>query len=240
MAVITPKSQPRASVAGDTFITRLPKKALGAALGAVVAGLVLAAGQAKAIVVTVVSCCGVSPSLVGDWEVTTFYGSFNDNVSKFATAANGGVMPWFGSLNDASGFNSAVYTSLGAPNLIGGYFYTSPFFGYRSPPGSTDSQFSFGYSREISVVAICGQLSCKPPSTATFAINNDTPWTWAQATLVSGGGSTSGGGYTGGTASVPAPLPILGLAAAFCFSRKLRQRIKLHKGTSAVSTSTGS
>ena len=39
--------------------------------------------------------------------------------------------------------------------------------------------------------------------------------------------------------SVPGPLPILGLAAAFGFSRKLRKRIKLHKGTSAVSTSPG-
>ena len=40
-------------------------------------------------------------------------------------------------------------------------------------------------------------------------------------------------------ASVPGPLPILGVAAAFGFSRKLRKRIKLHKGTSAVSTSPG-
>ena len=42
-----------------------------------------------------------------------------------------------------------------------------------------------------------------------------------------------------GSASVPGPLPILGLAAAFGFSRKLRKRIKLHKDTSAVSTSPG-
>ena len=38
------------------------------------------------------------------------------------------------------------------------------------------------------------------------------------------------------SASVPGPLPILGLAAAFGFSRKLRKRIKLHRGTSAVPT----
>jgi hypothetical protein len=42
-----------------------------------------------------------------------------------------------------------------------------------------------------------------------------------------------------GSASVPGPLPILGLAAAFGFSRKLRKRIKLHKGTIDISTSTG-
>ena len=41
------------------------------------------------------------------------------------------------------------------------------------------------------------------------------------------------------SANVPGPLPILGLAAAFGFSRKLRKRIKLHKVTSAVSTSPG-
>ena len=41
------------------------------------------------------------------------------------------------------------------------------------------------------------------------------------------------------TSDVPGPLPILGLAAAFGFSRKLRNRIKLHKGTSNISTSLG-
>jgi len=49
MAVLTPRSQPRVSLAGDTLIPRLPGKALGAALGAVVAGLALTAGQAKAL-----------------------------------------------------------------------------------------------------------------------------------------------------------------------------------------------
>ena len=41
------------------------------------------------------------------------------------------------------------------------------------------------------------------------------------------------------SASVPGPLPILGLAAAFGFSRKLRKRIKLHKDTGDTSTSPG-
>ena len=41
------------------------------------------------------------------------------------------------------------------------------------------------------------------------------------------------------TASVPGPLPIFGVAAAFGFSRKLRKRIKLHRGTSDISVSTG-
>ena len=40
-------------------------------------------------------------------------------------------------------------------------------------------------------------------------------------------------------ASVPGPLPLLGLGAAFGISRKLRKRIKPHRGTRAVSTSVG-
>jgi hypothetical protein len=39
--------------------------------------------------------------------------------------------------------------------------------------------------------------------------------------------------------SVPGPLPILGVAAAFGFSRQLRKRIKRHRETSSVSTSIG-
>ena len=41
------------------------------------------------------------------------------------------------------------------------------------------------------------------------------------------------------SASVPGPLPILGLAAVFGFSRKLRKRINLHKDTGDTSTSPG-
>ena len=54
------------------------------------------------------------------------------------------------------------------------------------------------------------------------------------------GGNVSFASTTSTTStSVPGPLPILGLAAAFGFSRKLRKRINLHKGTSAVSTPPG-
>jgi len=63
----------------------------------------------------------------------------------------------------------------------------------------------------------------------------DGPVTWG--TNVLGGNISYKGETRGPVAQVPGPLPALGLAAAFGFSRKLRKRIKLHKGTSAVSTS---
>jgi hypothetical protein len=59
--------------------------ALGAA--AALAAISLSPGSAQAYVVTV---GGVQ------YDVTTFTGTYNDNISKFETAANGGVMPWWG------------------------------------------------------------------------------------------------------------------------------------------------
>ena len=210
MAVLSPRSHPRVSAAGDTLIPRFYKKVLAAAVGAAVAGLALSAGQAKALVFNVGG---------QDYDVTTFTGSYNDNVSKFATSANGGVMPWFGwpleTGNLARSFAVAVGNSFGAmnltdyPNSLGGYG-VGPFFAY-----SVDSIHARAY----------------PESSLTaFVLGNFQVHTYAQATLI---------GPTGGTASVPGPLPILGLAAAFGFSRKLRKRIKLHRDTSAFSTSPG-
>jgi hypothetical protein len=51
-----------------------------------------------------------------------------------------------------------------------------------------------------------------------YLTNTDDPYeeTWAQATLVPAAGS----------ANVPGPLPAVGLAVAFGFSRQLRKRIK--------------
>jgi len=155
-----------------------------------------------------------------DWDVTTFTGSYNDNVSKFATAANGGVMPWYGSSADAATFSDVVGTSLGNPNdcTWAGVINCGPFFAYEIWGGASGSDgvfFTFyPYPTGLGFV----------PVRANWDVS-----TWAQATLVAPAGS----------ANVPGPLPILGLAAAFGFSRKLRNRIKLHKGTSDISASTG-
>ena len=210
MAGSTPKSQPRASVAGDTLTSRY-QKALGAALGAVVAGSVLTAGEAKALVVNVGGL---------DYDVTTFIGNYNDNVSKFNTPANGGVMPWWGSSADAETFRDVVGASLGTPNNCGwaGVINCGPFFGYQIWGGASGSDGVF--------------ITFNPYPTGLGYVHVSANYdlsTWAQATLVTSAGS----------ANVPGPLPILGVAAAFGFSRKLRKRIKLHKGTTAVSTPPG-
>ena len=90
------------------MITPYLKKTIGAAVGAAMAGLILANSQAQAFIVNVSGL---------NYDVTTFTGSYNANVSKFQTAANGGVMPWWGSQANASAFASALGSSLGFSNF---------------------------------------------------------------------------------------------------------------------------
>ncbi len=156
--------------------------ALGAA--AALAAISLSPGSAQAYVVTV---GGVQ------YDVTSFTGTYNDNTSKFATAANGGVMPWWGNSSLANQFANAVGNGLGTLNgeegPLFGYVQEGPGNGFISHVSFNSGNLNFGYK----------------------AIN--TSATWAQVTP--------------SAAAAPGPLPLLGAAAAFGFSRQLRKRIKL-------------
>jgi len=81
---------------------------LGAA--AAVAAISLNPGSARAYVVTV---GGVK------YDVTTFTGTYTANTSKFATPANGGLMPWWSS----SGNSSAVAFATAVGNYFGPNVY---------------------------------------------------------------------------------------------------------------------
>ena len=167
----------------------LDKPALGVAL----AMGVLTAGQAQAFVVNVGG---------QDYDVTTFTGSYNANTSKFATAANGGVMPWWG--------DEALVNEFAIKVGFMGYPTGEPFNGaqYGGPPFAffyTGSLVSFGYYWKIdpNIYFLTGQEF--PQRVLTYAqVASATPL----------------------AAPVPSPLPALGAAAAFGFSRKLRKRIK--------------
>jgi hypothetical protein len=163
--------------------------ALGAA--AALAAISLSPGSAQAYVVTVGGT---------QYDVTTFTGTYNANASKFATAANGGVMPWWGNLSLASQFANAVGNGLGTLNGQEG-----PLFGYvQEGPGN-------GFISHVSFITSgvnSGNLNF------TFEAIN-TSATWAQVTP------------SAAPAATPGPLPLFGAAAAFGFSRKLRKRIKL-------------
>ena len=197
-------------VLSDTPIPRLRRNAMGAAVGAVVAGLAIADSQAQALVVSVGGF---------DYDVTTFAGSYKDNVSKFNTPANGGLMPWwenYDSVNNwttnlASDFALEVKYSLGSSTQCEICSPIGPLFAYELRPqfNSTKAAFYAGINLPFGTETLYGSSA-----------------TWAQAAFIA---PTSGGG--GGPADVPGPLPALGLAFAFGFSRKLRKRIKASSNT---------
>jgi len=110
-------------------------------------------------------------------------------------------MPWWGSPDLAYSFASAVSTSLGYPN--GGYL--GPLFGQ-------DTYFEGAVGTYF--------VRTSALSNFTSAVSNgafilDYPSVYAQATQVS----------SPPAADVPGPLPALGAAAAFGYSRKLRTRL---------------
>ena len=158
----------------------------------------LTGGQANALTVNVNS---------QDYNVTTFPGTYNANSSLFTTAD----MPWWGNAALASQFANqyalvaaTVSPGFGVGSCCGGNFGDrGPFFAIGLNAGGGEAR---SYSATTGTASIF-QLTL-----------HHSYWAYAIASPVPSSNSS--------TASVPGPLPILGLAAAFGFSRQLRKRIK--------------
>lgn len=177
------------------------------ALGTAVAVVTLTAGQAQALVVNVPG--------YGKWDVTTFNGTYNANISKFNIPNNGGMMPWWLDKKQTEAFANAVGSDLGTTpdtgNIAGGVaagYATGPFFGYQELPTS---------QMVVEVLLTQNNILLYP---ITYPINFGSSGTWATAQAVA-------------EESVPGPLPALGAAATFGFSRKLRSCINASKGVSS-------
>ena len=168
------------------FSASFRKLALG--LTGALAAISLSSGSAQAIVVTVGGA---------QFDVTTFLGSNNNYVSDFETAANGGVMLWWGNATLALDFATALGSNFGSEIIAqnGG----GPYLAYDTQGASTSFWL---YNFDVAT-----------PGIVDGFIGNEQTRYYAQATLI--------------PSPAPAPLPILGPAAAFGFSRKLRKRIKL-------------
>jgi hypothetical protein len=139
------------------------------------------------------------------YDVTTFTGSFDANLSKFETAANGGVMPWWGNASLASAFALAALAKsadLGFPNPIS----RGPYFAVSNPvPTNSTVGINFSaYNASSNIV--------------TSAQSKSSPAVYAQAQAVA--------------APVPAPLPILGAIAAYQGTRRLQRLSARLKHTS--------
>jgi len=209
-------SSPSTSAKGSTSNSRsrwlsLAKPALGVAL----AMGVLTAGQARAVIVNVDG---------QDWDVTTFSGSYAVMPSKFNLPSNGGVMPWWGQQALAQSFARAVGSALGFPNITPdpSHRRTSPYFtswndyygACQEPPAGSGPEYCATHGSVMSNWSTDGTSGVGVLAFATY----DGPYIFAQANLI--------------TNAAPGPLPALGVAAAFGYSRKLRKRIKCSTNTS--------
>ncbi|MCS5693088.1 hypothetical protein NZK33_14010 [Cyanobium sp. FGCU-6] len=140
----------------ETHLQQMKTGFVVAALAALTT-VVVDAGGSKAAIFTVGG---------QDYDVTTFSGSYNANLSKFATPANGGVMPWWGNQTLALEFSAAVNNSLGMVNNLGS---TGPLFAW-------DYNFALGVR-----TANYTNLGANQLGSVTFL---NTSYNWAQATLV--------------------------------------------------------
>ena len=165
---------------GGRFLISLTAAGLAATIS-------LSPGPAEAYVVTV---GGVQ------YDVTTFTGTYADNISKFRTPANGGAMPWWGSEPTADLFAAAVGNTFGEPNSVSGSTL-GPIFAVRIEGANIFGRY-YGINGST--------------TTNNYYRSQSEARVWAQVSPQA--------------APVPAPLPLFGAAVAFGFCRRLRTRIQ--------------
>lgn len=192
----------------------LPKPALGAAVA--LAALSLSTGSAHAACEAGSVANTLCRVTVGGlkYDVTVFTGNYFADPSKFATAANGGAMPWW------TGGSSA--TAIAFATAVGNYFGSTLNINFAQPSGP---MFAYrGYSSGSLAMATFGNGS---QSVVDVLWDKSTTQFFAQATL-----------YTP-PVPAPGPLPLFGAGAAFGFSRKLRKRIQVARRPLASSLPLG-
>jgi len=198
--------------------------ALGkAVLGAAVAMGVLGAGEAQALVVNVNG---------QNWNVTFFDGTQGgSNAALFRTPEQGGAMPWF--TNNAASCGTNINAS--ASTCLAAQFARAVGTSLNGVGNAQILRFAFSGMTSDSVGTGVAGTACNDSGclrTGQFIYTNnlqldtepqDLTGRWAYVDPV----------YP---LPVPGPLPALGAAAAFGFSRKLRQRIKVNKSVGASIT----
>jgi hypothetical protein len=148
-----------------------------------------------------------------DYDIEFYTG----DLASFQTS--GLSLPWFNNFPDAEAFanafaavDSTVYNTLGGPSgdaNLGPLFYTS-----SSPDTLVAWNDGLG-APNYNGITFTGSYIC---DTGIEYDCTEPELQWAYATLTP-------------NARVPAPLPLLGAAAAFSFSRKLRRRLSAQKFT---------
>ena len=200
------------------------KAALGkAVLGAAVAIGVLGAGEAQALVVNVNG---------QNWNVTFFDGTQGgSNAALFRTPAQGGAMPWF--TNNAASCGTNINAS--ASTCLAAQFARAVGTSLNGVGNAQILRFAFSGMTSDSVGTGVAGTACTGSEclrTGQFIYANNLELDTEPQAL------TGRWAYVDPAYPLPAPgpLPALGAAAAFGFSRKLRQLIKVNKSVGASIT----
>lgn len=173
-----------------------------AAISLACASMASAARPAAALVVNV----GGS-----DYDVQLFETSADAQPGLFQTPPSGS-MPWFGDQSVANAFAVAVGDSLGIPTIfVSGALEVGPFFAWELPGGVVYMDAYCGPNNTFPCDA--GSVYSFGPTSTYGSPPTSEAYSYAVATRIP-------------ATSVPAPLPLLGAAAAFRCSRRLRKRLK--------------
>lgn len=185
------------------------------------------------------------------WTVTPVIGPFGNGTDV------GGVdltilenAPWWGDRELALIFSNHVGLALGTPNLVNPVVKSrgfsprdpvAPFFAWTfGTPDSFLFPFAPGFEPRSPVVPPLTNVTVATTVPLIFPPDAPTDDFDARVTGLVGAPRTAEAVYArvqGPPVPVPGPLPILGAAAAFGYSRKLRKRIK--SSTNAVVTTPG-
>ena len=220
MLILSGLSSPSPSAKGSTFypdhsrrLALLAKPTLGVAL----AMGVLTAGQAQAMVVNLGE---------QDWELIPFTGTYSNNVDEMTSIP---PIPPEPPLPECIGGRRVWMTAVAGipPNESFTHHYNCVFdfctiFVCDPPPPVDPSEPPKIWNPEASTWFLVFNPTTGQPFFTNTLVPIDAVWTLS--TPFSTSSSTP----------VPGPLPALGAAAAFGFSRKLRKRIK--RSSDAVSS----
>ena len=188
---------------------------IGATAALAAISLSLGSAQAACAPGTPAGTCRVTVNGL-QYDVTTFTGSYIDNISKFAQPPAPGVMPWWGvtgtDFDDvvAIEFAAEVGAGLGTqdPGTQDGGA-AGPFFGWFAYPCAL--------TQYLSNVCVGGAFAAwdlpnNEVQVALTPIPGGIPLVWASVDPVP-------------AVPVPGTIPLFGAAAAYGFSRKLRKHI---------------
>jgi hypothetical protein len=190
-------------------ICSLRKLTIGATAALAAISLSPASAQAACAPGTPAGTCRVTVNGL-QYDVTTFLGTYDSNISKFAQPPAPGVMPWWVVVTDDTDLLDPVAAEFAAE--VGGGLGTQqdggvagPLFGY------------FAYPCAKTGICVGGAFAVVDgPNAGTIGLtpipgNISLVWASVDPALA---------------VPVPGAIPLFGAAAAYGFSRKLRKRIK--------------